>query len=251
MKDATSLCPNLSPYPYGLRLSTGHVVDTVPIIAGGYSSGSYWSYVHKHDRQTNSWISLGNMAKPRNQFTSVPLNRALWVLGGYTGNGMEKSTELIFPNGTIVGGPDLPAPRARHCAVTLKDGKIIILGGEPDKSVITFDPTTSAYTSGPDMLNGRENFGCAHFYSDAHFGRPVVLAAGGLGTSKAEILDYSGSGTWTSSKLLLNLNTIGGRWYFGRVHTCATSHFTIKSYFYKWGKVFKHFVFSLYYHGGC
>ena len=93
----------------------------------------------------------------------------------------------------------------------------MILGGEPDKSVITFDPTTSTYTSGPDMLNGRENFGCAHFYSDAHFGRPVVLAAGGLGTSKAEILDYSGSGTWTSSKLLLNLNTIGGRWYFGRV----------------------------------
>ena len=53
----------------------------------------------------------------------------------------------------------------------------MILGGEPDKSVITFDPATSAYTSGPDMLNDHENFGCAHFNSDAHFGRPVVLAA--------------------------------------------------------------------------
>ena len=124
MKDATSLCPNLPPYPYALRLSTGHVVDSVPIIAGGYSSGAYQSYVHKHDRQTNSWISLGNMAKPRNQFTSVPLNGALWVLGGYTGNGMEKSTELIFPNGTIVEGPDMPTPKARHCAVTLKGQEI-------------------------------------------------------------------------------------------------------------------------------
>ena len=79
----------------------------------------------------------------------------------------------------------------------------MILGGFPDKSVITYDPTTSAYTSGSDMLNDHENFGCAHFYSDAHFGRPVVLVAGGYG-SKAEILDYTGTGQWTSSKLFLN-----------------------------------------------
>ena len=88
--------------------------------------------------------------------------------------------------------------------LTFKDGKIMILGGEPDKSVITYDPTTSAYTSGPDMLNGRENFGCAHFESDAHFGRPVVLAAGGSSGSKAEILDYTGTGQWTSSKFFFN-----------------------------------------------
>ena len=80
----------------------------------------------------------------------------------------------------------------------------MILGGHPDKSVITYDPTTSVYTSGPDMLNGHENFGCAAFYSDAHLGRPVVLAAGGQYTSKAEILDYTGTGQWTSSKLFLN-----------------------------------------------
>ena len=125
MKDATSLCPNLPPYPYALRLSTGHVVDSVPIIAGGYPSTIlviYRPYVHKYDIETNSWISLGNMVKPRNQFASVPLNGALWVLGGF--NPVTKSTELIFPNGTIVGGPDLPAPRARHCAVTLEGQEI-------------------------------------------------------------------------------------------------------------------------------
>ena len=140
MKDATSLCPNLPPYPYALRLSTGHVVDSVPIIVGGHKSG-YQSYVHKYDLETNSWISLGNMVKPRNQFTSVPLNGALWVLGGYTGFSMEKSTELIFPNGTIVGGPDLPAPRARHCAVTLKGQEIseaIFLAFNSPKLAIDF-----------------------------------------------------------------------------------------------------------------
>ena len=84
---------------------------------------------------------------------------------------------------------------------------MILGGGIGYKSVITFDPVTSVYTSGPDMLNVHYNFGCAHFYSDAHFGRPVVLAAGGGPgghTSKAEILDYTGTDTWTSSKLFLN-----------------------------------------------
>ena len=123
MKDATSLCPNLPPYPYALLLSTGHVVDSVPIIAGGYSSATCRSYVHKHDIETNSWISLGNMVKPRGQSASVPLNGALWVLGGFT-SPVTKSTELIFPNGTILGGPNLPAPRARHCAVTLEGQEI-------------------------------------------------------------------------------------------------------------------------------
>ena len=82
----------------------------------------------------------------------------------------------------------------------------MILGGYSDtKSVITYDPTTSTYTSGPDMLNGHQNFGCAHFNSDAHFGRPVVLAAGDWnGSNKAEILDYTGTGQWTSSKFFLN-----------------------------------------------
>ena len=84
----------------------------------------------------------------------------------------------------------------------------MILGGEPDKSVITFDPATSAYTSGPDMLNDHENFGCAHFNSDAHFGRPVVLAAGDGGGSKAEILDYTGTGQWTSSKFFFSMKYI-------------------------------------------
>ena len=78
----------------------------------------------------------------------------------------------------------------------------MILGGYSDtKSVITYDPKTSAYTSGPDMLNGHQNFGCAHFNSDAHFGRPIVLAAGNFHSGlNAEILDYTGTGQWTSSK---------------------------------------------------
>ena len=57
-----------------------------------------------------------------------------------------------------------------------------------------------------------------------------------------------------------NLNTIGGCWYFGRVllvplrlknQSLYHKILLLQKFNDKWGKVFKHFIFSLYYHGGC
>ena len=121
---------------------------------------------------------------------------------------MESSTEIIYTDGTILDGPDLPETRARHCAVTLPNGKVAIMGGRTSffvisKDVLIYDPSTSTYTSGPHMLYEHENFACVHFYSDKHGGRPVILSAGGI-NNKAEIYDYtSGNGIWEQSKLVI------------------------------------------------
>ena len=201
MADSTSSCNNLPDYPLSLRLSTGQVVNSIPIIAGGYKGGSV-SNIYKFDKQSNSWLSLGNLVTPRCLHSSTILNGALWIIGGHGGNYL-KSTELVHPNGTITSGPDLPTFRARHCSVQLEDGKIIIIGGSSNgKGTTIYDPETSTYTDGPDMLFDHENFGCAHFYSQKHGERPVVLSAGGdYGGSKAEIYDYTlENGTWEESK---------------------------------------------------
>ena len=61
-------------------------------------------------------------------------------------------------------------------SVQLEDVKNIIIGGSSNgKGTSIYDPETSAYTDGPDMLFDHENFGCAHFYSQKHGERPVVL----------------------------------------------------------------------------
>ena len=56
-----------------------------------------------------------------------------------------------------------------------------------------------------------------------------------------------------------NLNTIAGPWYFGRVYvplrlknqSLYHKILLLQKFNDKWGKVFKHFIFSLYHHGGC
>ena len=210
MADSTSSCNNLPAYPLPLRISTGQVVNSLPIIAGGFT-GNTVSNVYKFDKQSNSWLSLGNLKTARNQHSSTVLNDALWVIGGYNSQYL-KSTELVYPNGTITSGPDLPAPRARQCSIQSEDGKIIIIGGKTSSSdtnlkvTTIYDPETSTFTDGPDMLFNHAKFGCAHFYSQKHGGRPVVLSAGDgyYGSSKAEVWDYSQeNGTWEESKYLV------------------------------------------------
>ena len=132
-------------------------------------------------------------------------------MGGFTSSSwscMLISTEIIDADGTILDGPDLPETRARHCAVTLPNGKVVIMGGKTSSSVTTkdvliYDPSTSTYTSGPDMFYEHENFACVTFYSDKHGGRPVILSAGGNYLSNAEIYDYD-NGIWEQSKLFLS-----------------------------------------------
>ena len=213
MADSTASCNSLPPYPMEVAQAIGIMINGVQIIAGGYAftiSTSKLSEVYKLDYDGNSWVFLGNMAIPRNQLAVAELNGGAWAMGGFssgTWSSMESSTEIIYTDGTILDGPDLPETRGRHCAVTLPNGNVVIMGGRTSstvlsKDVLIYDISTSTYTSGPDMAYGHENFACAHFYSDKHGGRPVILSAGGMSSSNTEIYNYtSENGVWEQSKL--------------------------------------------------
>jgi len=197
-------CNSLPLYPKDVGLANGMMINDVQIIAGGvgWSSGPI-SEVYKLDYLSNSWVLLGNMAKKRKEFAVAELNGGVWAMGGKTtlsSSSMQSSSEIIYADGTILDGPDLPAARAKHCAVTLPNGKVVIMGGrtsqsEVSKDVLIYDPSTSTYTSAPQMAYGHENFACVYFHSDKHGGRPVILSAGGSSLSKAEIYDYV-NGIW-------------------------------------------------------
>jgi len=202
-------CHTLPQYPVPVKMANGMMINGVQIIAGGGDFSGPISEVYKLDHLSNSWVLLGNMAETRKQFAVAELDGGLWAMGGLTTNNkdsMDSSTEIIYPDGTILDGPELPEARAGHCAVTLPNGKVVIMGGRTSKTVITkdvlfYDPSTSTFASGntyEQMTYERETFACTHFYSDKHLGRPVILSAGGSsagGSSKAEIYDYV-NGCW-------------------------------------------------------
>ena len=211
MADSTASCNSLPPYPMDVRLANGIMINGVQIIVGGEVEVGF-SEVYKLDYNGNSWVLLGNMAVPRSSLAVAELNGGAWAMGGFssgTWSSMESSTEIIYTDGTILDGPDLPETRGRHCAVTLPNGKVVIMGGKTSQSVVTkdvlfYDPSTSNYTSGHhQMAYEHEMFACTHFYSDKHLGRPVILSAGGSSTSKAEIYDYVNE-IWEESKLCLS-----------------------------------------------
>ena len=167
---------------------------------------------------------LKRTTKPKTDASKPHLSWENAIIGGENqgpqGNGKPsalRSTEIIYQNGTIIQGPkDMPEPRARHCSLLREDGKILIMGGVGNnqrnlkisstalKTVSIFDPATSTYEAGPDMLEFRKNFACTQFQSQKHSGRPVIVSAGGLyenGDATAEIWDYtSPKATWERSK---------------------------------------------------
>ena len=208
-------CHSLPLYPHEIKMANGMMIHNVPIIAGGNGKSGPISEVYNLDFLSNSWVMLGNMAEKRNQFAVAELDGGVWAMGGFSKKGqgffssMLSSTEIIYTDGTILDGPHLPETRARHCAVNLPNGKVVIMGGRTsqsdnnNKDVLIYDPSTSTYTSGKDMTSDHEMFACVHFYSDKHQGRTVILAAGGSSSSKVEIYDYV-NGHWEESKLFLS-----------------------------------------------
>merc|ERR1712087_631519 len=117
------------------------------------------------------------------------------VTGGSGENGKLGTTEFIFPNGSVVYGPNLPRPRLFHCMVTLHNGMVMILGGYD--RVRIYNPEDRSFSGGPSLNSERIGFGCTLFNSALHGNRPVVLAVGGNTLNTAEVLDYTnGVNTW-------------------------------------------------------
>ena len=138
------------------------------------------------------------MSTKRSNSASVPVKGKLLVLGGYDGNNYLATSEYVSPDGDASQpGPDLPGPRAAHCALKLSNGQVMLLGGDPDKkSVLILNPDLSL----PPLIFDRWYFGCATFNSPMHDNREVVLAVGGYEQATAEVLDYTqANSTWTES----------------------------------------------------
>ena len=79
------------------------------------------------------------------------------VTGGQRAWLSHNTSEMIFSNGTAIGGPDLLAPIAGHCMAEY-NGTIYFLGswdtsGSISPDVLLFDQNDNSYRTGPNMHN--------------------------------------------------------------------------------------------------
>ena len=206
----TRSCQNLPEYPVAMGMATGAIVSGHPMICGGLSktnpvwSPSEWgTECYRHSKVSNSWIFSANMNTNRLYSASVMLNGTLFVMGGFGGL---SSTEYVSPDGDASRpGPDLPNPRAEHCAVKLSTGQVMLVGGYGGYGgsgmATMFDPDTETFdTLLPSLSADLRNGGCAVFHSAMHDNREVVLAAGGNREATCLVLDYTQpNATWTKS----------------------------------------------------
>ena len=126
-----------------------------------------------------------------------------WCSSGENDNGSLLSTELIYPNKTVVDGLDLPKKRYCHCATRIDDHRIVIVaGGSSDKSTTIYDTRTKTFQDGPNMFSEHCQCASAVFKSAKHGGRRVLIAGE---ENNFEIWDFDVASTWEAGKYFKDL----------------------------------------------
>jgi len=117
-------------------------------------------------RVANTLSPTGSLQHPRASHTaSLLADGTVLVAGGFAGSGFElrpySSTELFDPaSGTFLPGPEMTMARSGHAAVTLGDGRILLVGGWSGSSGVTntaeiYNPATRQFSRGGSMAAAR------------------------------------------------------------------------------------------------
>ena len=202
---SSTTCNSIAQYPLKVVHSCGSLLSGQPLICGGYAweTDSYISKCYIHSPDTNIWTQHAQLRLARIVHASVSVPEGVWFTGGYDGENWMNTTEIVYKNGTVVQGPQLPTVKADHCMVDLQDGRYMFIGGWPErKEVLIFDWDTKTFSRGPSIIKNRRYHGCTLFHSPLHENRPVVVTMGGFDERSSEILDFTNpDAVWQQSKL--------------------------------------------------
>jgi hypothetical protein len=182
----------------------GHTMSTLAgqriLIAGGYTPGP--PSVPKASAEIftlsgRSFALTGPMRTARGSHAAATLaDGRVLIAGGLVLDGAgpatidDRSSEIYDPaTGEFTDGPDLTVARFNHSAVTLNDGRVLVIGGQRLRSAEVYDPTANTFTAVEDMA---EVHGLGHQSVKLANGKVLVLG-GDAGTiqptAAAELFD--------------------------------------------------------------
>ena len=159
------------------------------LMAGGIGEGwTFLSSAEIYDPRTERFAPTGSMARTRAAHAAVKLRDGrVLVVGGHRGRGegevVDRTAEIYDPRtGRFVMTGSMVSPRHKHDAVTLDDGRVLILGGSDKRddkgmysSVELYEPGTGRFRPAPPMQQSRHKLrGTALVLPNG-----VVIVAGG------------------------------------------------------------------------
>jgi hypothetical protein len=180
------------------------LVDGKAIVFGGLDDNTTsYSSARIYDPSTGSWTATGSLLQPRTSpaYTRLADGRVL-AIGGEDFDGVHSTylatAEIFNPaTGRWTATGSLHAPRSEGQAVTLADGRVLVVGGMNSDSTSAvngevYDPATGQWTVTGNLAAIRTESSLAALPDGS------ALVAGGLTTASAERLDPA-SLTWKSA----------------------------------------------------
>ncbi len=128
--------------------------DSRALLAGGFDGDAVLSSAEIFTESTQSFAATGSMgtARGRHAAAVLPDGRVL-ITGGLVPDGPgpatidSKTTEIFDPvSGTFAPGPDMGVARFNHSAITLNDGRVLVLGGNHLSSAEVYDPSLDSFS---------------------------------------------------------------------------------------------------------
>ena len=182
---------------------SGQVATLLPngkiLLAGGVGTGwTFLSSAEIYDPAANTFTATGAMLSARESHTATLLpNGKVLVAGGHRGRRpsitIYSSAEIYdAATGKFTAAGNMTRRRHKHDAVSLADGRILILGGSDERdgdgayaSAEIYDPARATFTATANMNSARYKLqGTAVLLSNGK-----VLVAGG--SDRAELFDPS------------------------------------------------------------
>jgi N-acetylneuraminic acid mutarotase len=199
-------CDGMSPFPYDVEEASSAVLDGVTYICGGYGtteiSLEYETYGGCYRYFDYGWEWVADLVEPRRRAAAVAMEGYIWVVGGRDKDQkILDTTEMIFPNGTVVPGATMLYPLEWHCLNRVTDSKVIMTGGYntafgSSRRTYIYDFVESSWTEEAGMIDSRYGHVCEVIQSNGR-GLEIMVAQGGFTQGSTERLNLN-SLQWTA-----------------------------------------------------
>ena len=194
-------CVDLDDSPLYNRGAVGASLYGTPVICGG----AYETYFQNCYKFINGgWQKFASMNNKRWLAAGVMYKKSFYVFGGSADNLQTslQTSEIISIDGGVEYGPDLPTGVSDHAITSVNASVSILTGGRVFYffSPLTwyFNHDTKTFSSGPNLLEGREAHGSATVVDKVTNAKIPIVAGGsanGVALNSTELLS---NGQWQS-----------------------------------------------------